>query len=270
MTLNFSTSLFRLFAAALLALGLLAPAAAQDDNNYKLGAGDVLRVTVYDNPDLLTDAEISEAGTLSLPLLGQVAVGGKTREQAAQTIADGLKRGGFLKEANVMVRVLEYRSQQVAVLGEVAKPGRYAISRPSSVAEMVGIAGGITAKGSQVVTVTRGGANGEAKREQVNLNEQIAASAGKALLLRAGDTVFVPGAPQFFIYGEVRQPGAYVLSPGMTVAQALSLGGGLTPRGTERGIRVERTIEGSVRTYNIRGQDPLQANDVLRVPESWF
>jgi polysaccharide export outer membrane protein len=261
--------LVRLLAAALLAPGLLAPAAAQDD--YKLGAGDVLRVTVYDQPDLLTDVEISEAGTVSMPLVGEVAVGGKTRAQAAQTIADGLKHGGFLKEANVMVRVLEYRSQQVAVLGEVAKPGRYPISRPSSVAEMIGIAGGITAKGSQLVTVTHTDANGEVKRQEVNLNDQIAAGAGKALLLRAGDTVFVPGAPQFYIYGEVRQPGAYALMPGMTVAQALSLGGGLTQRGTERGIRVERRgTDGSTRVYNIRGQDPLQANDVLRVPESWF
>ena len=269
MTRTFSTHCFRLLAAVLLAAGLLAPAVAQDD--YKIGAGDVLRVTVYDNPDLLTVAEISEKGALSMPLLGEVAVGGKTRTQAAQTIADGLKRGGFLKEANVMVRVLEYRSQQVAVLGEVAKPGRYAISRPSSVAEMIGIAGGITAKGSQLVTVTHADAKGEVKRVEVNLNDQIAASADKTLLLRAGDTVFVPGAPQFFIYGEVRQPGSYALTPGMTVAQALSLGGGLTQRGTERGIRVERrTTDGSVKTYNIRGQDPLQANDVLRVPESWF
>jgi polysaccharide export outer membrane protein len=269
MTSDLPARLLRLFAALLLALGPLAPVAAQDD--YKLGAGDVLRVTVYDNPDLLTDVEIAESGTVTMPLLGAVAVLGKTREQAAQTIADGLKRGGFLKEAKVMVRVLEYRSQQVAVLGEVAKPGRYAISRPSSVAEMIGIAGGITAKGSQLVTVTQAGAKGEAKRVEVNLNDQIAASGDKVLLLRAGDTVFVPGAPQFFIYGEVRQPGAYVLAPGMTVAQALSLGGGLTQRGTERGIRVERrTSDGSVKTYNIRGQDPLQANDVLRVPESWF
>jgi len=269
MARHLATQALRLLVAVLLALGLLAPAAAQDD--YKLGAGDVLRVTVYDQPDLQTDAEISEAGTISLPLIGEAAVGGKTRTEAAQAIADGLKRGGFLKEANVMVRVLEYRSQQVAVLGEVAKPGRYAISRPSSVAEMIGIAGGITAKGSQLVTVTQNGANGEAKRQEVNLNDQIAAGAGKALLLRAGDTVFVPGAPQFYIYGEVRQPGGYVLTPGMTVGQALSLGGGLTQRGTERGIRVERrSADGSVKIYSIRGQDPLQANDVLRVPESWF
>jgi polysaccharide export outer membrane protein len=254
---------------ALIAAGVLATAGAQDD--YKLGAGDVLRVTVYDHPDLLTDVEVSEAGTVGLPLMGEVAVGGKTRTQAAQAIADGLKHGGFLREANVTVRVLEYRSQQVAVLGEVAKPGRYPISRPSSVAEMVGIAGGITAKGSQVVTVTHTDANGDVKRVDVSLNDQIAAAAGKALLLRAGDTVFVPSAPQFYIYGEVRQPGAYALTPGMTAAQALSLGGGLTVRGSDRGIRVERrSADGTVRTYNIRGQDPLQANDVLRVPESWF
>jgi polysaccharide export outer membrane protein len=260
----------KLAAAGLLALGLLAPAAAQDE--YKLGVGDVLRITVYDQPDMLTEAEISERGTVNMALVGEVAVAGKSREEAARSLADSLKTGGFLKQANVTVRVLEYRSQQVAVLGEVAKPGRYAISRPTSVAEMIALAGGITPKGNQVVTVTQAGANGQAQKHEVNVNDQISAGAGgKALVLRAGDTIFVPGAPQFFIYGEVRQPGAYVFTPEMTVGQALSLGGGLTPRGTERGVRVERKgPDGAMHSYMIRAQDRLQANDVLRVPESWF
>src|SRR5204862_4013766 len=95
----------------------------------------------------------------------------------------------------------------------VAKPGRYPISRPTSVAELVGIAGGITAKGSHVVNVVQKGSDGAVKKMEVNINEQLSAGqSGKAILLRAGDTVFVPGAPVFYIYGEVRQPGAYPLA----------------------------------------------------------
>jgi polysaccharide export outer membrane protein len=246
-------------------------AGGASDEEYKLGIGDVLRVTVYDQPDLLTEGEVSGNGTLSMALVGDVAIAGKTRGEAATVLADALKRGGFLKEANVIVRVLEYRSQQVAVLGEVAKPGRYPISRPSTVAELIAVAGGITPKGSQVVTVTQAGTSGEVRKQDVNVNEQINLGPGKALMLRAGDTVFVPGAPMFYIYGEVRLPGSYPVTPEMTVMQALSVGGGLTPRGTERGILLERRApNGGVRTYSVRGHDKLQPNDVLRVPESWF
>lgn len=239
---------------------------------YRLGAGDVLRITVYDQPDLLTEVEVSEAGTVMMPLVGAVQVGGKTRAEAADVLAESLKRGGFLKEANVVVRVIEFRSQQVAVLGEVNKPGRYPISRPSSVAELISVAGGITAKGSPTVIVTRTDGNGAAKREELNVNEQISAdAAGKALLLHAGDTIYVPSAPVFYIYGEVRQPGSYPLAPEMTVMQALSVGGGITARGTERGISLERrAADGGVRRYAVRGTEKLQANDVLRIPESWF
>ncbi len=236
-----------------------ASASAQASEEYRLGPGDVLRISVFNQPDLQTEVEVSEGGTVAMPLVGDVQVGGKTRTEAANIIGESMKRGGFLKEVDVVIRVLEYRSQQVAVLGEVAKPGRYAITRPSTVAEVIALAGGITTKGAYVVTVVQAGENGAVRSQEVNVNDQINAGAGKALLLRA------------YIYGEVRQPGAYPLAVNMTVMQALSVGGGITGRGTERGIRIERRApDGTVRTYSVRGPDRLQANDVLRIPESWF
>ena len=248
-----------------------APPSAQASEEYRLGPGDVLRVSVFNQPDLQTEVEVSEGGTVAMPLVGDVQVGGKTRTEAAAIIGESLKRGGFLKEVDVVIRVLEYRSQQVAVLGEVAKPGRYAITRPSTVAEVIALAGGITPKGGYVVTVVQAGENGAVRSQEVNVNDQINAGADKALLLRAGDTVTVPAAPVFYIYGEVRQPGAYPLAANMTVMQALSVGGGITGRGTERGIHIERRApDGTVRTYSVKGPDRLQANDVLRIPESWF
>jgi polysaccharide export outer membrane protein len=262
-------ALIALLALWLFGLSTCAPAAEEE---YKLGAGDVLRISVFDEPDLLTETEVSESGTVGMPLIGEVAVGGMTRNQAAGVLSARLKSGGFLKEANVVVRVIEYRSQQISVLGEVGKPGKYSISKPSSITDMIAIAGGITGKGSNVVTVVRTGRDGTVQRQEVDVDSQVGArSGGKVLLLQAGDTVYVPVAPVFYIYGEVRQPGSYPLASNMTVMQALSVGGGLTVRGTERGIHVERrTTDGQVRAYTVKGQDKLQPNDVLRVPESWF
>jgi polysaccharide export outer membrane protein len=257
--------------ALVLALAMLAaPLAAQEE--YRLGAGDVVRLTVYDNPDLQTETEVSESGTISFPLVGEVPVMGMTRMEAGAAVSQRLTKGGFLKEAHVIVRVIDYRSQQVAVLGEVAKPGKFPISRPTSVTELIAAAGGITAKGSTRVTVVQRGRDGKAQRYEIDVKEILDTGGGaQAVMLGAGDSVFVPPAPMFYIYGEVRQPGAYPLVPDMTVTQALSLGGGLTVRGTERGITIERKgKDGRIKSYRAARNSRLEPNDVVRVPESWF
>jgi polysaccharide export outer membrane protein len=264
---------FLLCVSVLLLSALARVATAQvQQEDYRIGAGDLLRITVYNQPDLLTEVEVSEGGTIGMPLAGDVPVADRTRGEAAKEISRKLEKGGFLKNANVTVRVLEYKSQQVAVLGEVAKPGRYPITRPTSVAELVGLAGGITAKGSTVVNVVQKSTDGTVKKMEVNINDQLSAgTSGKAILLRAGDTVYVPGSPVFYIYGEVRQPGAYPLAAEMTVVQAISVGGGLTVRGTERGLKVERRRDdGRVETVTVNGADRIKPNDVVRVAESWF
>jgi polysaccharide export outer membrane protein len=89
--------------------------------------------------------------------------------------------------------------------------------------------------------------------------------------VQAGDIIFVDRAPRFYIYGEVQRPGQLRLERQMTVLQALSAGGGLTPRGTERGLRVKRRDqEGKLQTLDVKGDDLLQPNDVVYVKESLF
>ena len=86
-----------------------------------------------------------------------------------------------------------------------------------------------------------------------------------------GDIVYVDRAPSVYIYGEVQRPGQLRLERGMTLMQALAQGGGLTARGTERGIRVTRKDEAGVtRVYEIKLNDKLQRDDVVYVKESLF
>lgn len=238
---------------------------------YRLGPGDVVKVTVYNNPDLTTEAEVTQSGKISFPLIGEATIGGLTRSEAEQAIAASLGSGGFVPNAHVNVLVSQYRSQQVAVMGEVHKPGKYPINQAVSLTDVLAAAGGITAKGSSTITIIRKNGQGAAQRFQLNVKDVLSGDLSKNVLLGNDDIVYVPPVSVFYIYGEVRQPGAYPLAPEMTVRQALSVGGGLTVRGTERGIRVERRdANGKAKTHRAQLTDKLRENDVLYVPESWF
>jgi polysaccharide biosynthesis/export protein len=105
----------------------------------------------------------------------------------------------------------------------------------------------------------------------VNLVEMFrSGDLSKNLALQPGDTIFVHKAPMIYIYGEVQRAGAYRLEPHMTVMQALALGGGITARGTQRGIKITRKNGDQVANLDARLTDPVQTDDVIYVRESLF
>ena len=226
----------------------------------KLGIGDAVRVTVFQQPDLTTEARISERGTVALPLIGEAKVAGMTAVDAAAKIAGELKKGKYLKNPQVSIALVTLRSQQVSVLGLVARPGRYALDDTSSrLADVIAAAGGLTPEGSSTVTVIRGGG-----RQQVSL-------LGKSFQLQGGDTIHVDRAPVFYIYGEVTRAGAFRLEPGLTVMQAISLGGGITPRGSDRRLKLRRAgADGKIVETDASLRDAVKADDVIYVKESLF
>jgi polysaccharide biosynthesis/export protein len=237
-----------------------------------LGPGDSVRVTVFQNPDLATEARISERGTLAFPLLGEIALGGLSTSDAAARIAEGLVQGKFVVNPQVSVNLVDVRSRQVSILGQVARPGRYALDGVrTSLTDMLALAGGINATGDDNVTLMahRGG---EARTVEIDVPAIFrTGDLSRDVELQAGDTIFVPRAPTFYIYGEVQRAGAYRLEPAMTVMQALSVGGGVTPRGTERGVKVNRRIaDGAVRKLEVSLNDRVEAGDVIYVAERLF
>jgi polysaccharide biosynthesis/export protein len=249
------------------ALGAEAPAS----NEYHLGPGDIVKVTVYGNQDLTTETEVSQGGKISFPLVGEVAVAGLTRGEAEKAISDALGKGGFVPNAYVNMLISQYRSQQVSVVGEVNKPGNYAINKASSVTELIAMAGGITPKGSSVISIIRKDSRGATEKHEIDVRNIFAGTDKVALSIRPDDVIYVPPMPVFYIYGEVRQPGSYPLTPDLTVRQALSVGGGLTVRGTERGIRVERKDkDGKTDSRRPNLDEKLRPDDVVQVQESWF
>lgn len=253
MTKRIAVAIFR----GIFLLALAAPAWAQAD---KLGVGDAIRVTVFQQPDLTTDARVNERGGIAVPLIGEVKVAGQSQAEAAKQIAAKLKDGQFLKNPQVAVAVTTVRSRQVSVLGAVARPGRYPLDDTSSLlSDVIAAAGGITAAGAETVLVIRDG------------SELRVPVLGKSFALKGGETVHVERAPVFYIYGEVARSGAYRVEPNMTVMQAIAAGGGITPRGSDRRMKLRRPgADGKLVEIDAGLRDTVKADDVIFVREALF
>ncbi len=259
--------------AMALMLGMLssAPAGLRAGQEYLLGSGDVIRISVFQNPDLATEARVSESGEVSFPLVGSVKVGGRSVAAAERLIAKGLREGGFVNDPQVNILPLEIRGNQVSVLGQVNRPGRYPIETFNMrVADMLAVAGGVSELGADTIVLS-GTREGERFQREIDMAKLFAADAGGNDMVAGGDIIYVGRAPTFFIYGQVQKPGAYRLEDGMTLMQALATGGGLTNRGTERGMEVHRRNgNGEIEVLELGRNDPLRPDDVIHVKESWF
>ena len=255
-------------ASALLTVVVLASVASAEDTGYRLGPGDLLKIEVFGLPDMTAQVRVDESGNISYAFVGQIAVGGRSTREVESLLATRLMEGGYIRNPQVSVLILEYRSQRVAVMGQVARPGAYPLTRPSTVIDLLAEAGGpVAGAAADEATLVRE----DGRKVSIDLIKLFEGDPTQNVPVRGGDTIFVPRAPQFYIYGEVQRPGAYRLEPGMTVSQAISAGGGLTPRGTERRAIVKRRdANGKEQRIPVKGSDLLQPNDVLLIKESIF
>lgn len=243
-------------------------AAAAD---IELGPGDTLRVNVYGQPDLSLETRVSESGSITYPLIGEVKVGGLSPAAAQKKIAGMLEKGGYLRNPQVNISVAQNQSQQVSVLGQVTRPGRYPVDGKRSLTDIIALAGGMTQDAGDTVTLVRT-RNGKTVKETLDLHAMVkTGDMNKNLQLKTDDVIYVERAPRFYIYGEVQHPGTYKLERNMTVIQALSVGGGLSPRGTDRGVRLKRRdADGTLREITAKHEDIVQTDDVVYVRESLF
>lgn len=275
--------LSRLFLAATLglaAIGATAQAAtptsaAAASPEYRLGAGDVIRIVVYQNPDLTLETRVSESGVVSFPLLGNVRIGGLGVSAAEKLIADGLKNGNFVKQPQVTLTLLQVKGNQASVLGQVNRPGRYPIETADMrLTDLLATAGGVATTGGDQLVLT-GTRNGKPFRSEIDLPAVFGPNNDQGrtndVLIQNGDVLWVDRAPLVYIYGEVQRPGPMRLERGMTLMQVLAAGGGLNQRGTERGIRVHRkTADGKVQVIQPGMDDSVKDGDVVYVKESLF
>ena len=258
-----------------------APSAAPD---YQVGPGDVLEVVVFGNDDLSRSPTVQTSGTISLPLLGDVPVSGLTLAEVQRKLTTLLARD-YLVNPQVEVKVKEYQSQFVTVLGEVNSPGRKPLRGRTRLVDALVEAGGFTPRASGEIVVTRsegafeGGSNtlrlrlqGGSPTPQDRVNLEIP--------LRHSDVV--TASPKYYVTveGEVVRPGRYVLENDLTVSGAISTAGGLTRFGSSdvKLRRVDpqtgatRILEVSLKAVR-SGKQPdlaLLPNDVISVSRRFF
>ncbi|MBK7005649.1 MAG: polysaccharide export protein EpsE [Burkholderiales bacterium] len=252
------------------ALAQAAPAVAKAE--YPLGAGDAIRIQVFQNPDLTIETRVSENGSITYPLIGAVEIGGLSLASAEKKIADALQKGGFLQKPQVTIVLVQIRGNQVSVLGQVNRPGRFPLETATTrLSDMLATAGGATGGGDDVAVVV-GTRNGKLFRKQIDIPSiYLENKLQDDLVLQGGDSIYVHRAPVFYIYGEAQRPGAFRIERGMTIMQALATGGGPTGRGSERRLRLHRkAVDGSIVQITPQLTDAVEPNDVIYVNESLF
>lgn len=254
-------------------LMLWATPSMSTDADYEIGPGDVLKIDVYDHTDLATIARVGNDGSITIPLAGRLVVGGLSTSRAADVIAKKLD-GEYIINPQVSVFVDQFKSKKIVIIGEVERPGLYELSGPTTLLELISQAGGPTREAGQSATIRRGSQKegGEGKTIVVNVADLI--NSGHEAVdvpLLDGDTVTVDKAGIVYVTGHVKRPAAYALGPDTTVIKAITMAGGFTELAAQAKVKILRKINGVEQTLErVSLHEPLMANDVMVVPESFF
>ena len=266
-----------ILASALIAL-MLGHGLCDAQTSTALGPGDVIRITVYGQPDLSTLARLSENGDITFPLLGSVALEGMSTTEAERHVAGLLESRGIVRNAQVTL-FLEQRNErnteQVTILGKVDRPGKYPLQSAStqgvsSVVDLLASAGGTTDGAADSIYLMRptDGGYARTKIDLIQLLQFGELSVDRSLL--NGDIVLVPETDVFYIYGQVGRPGRYPLERDMTVMQALSVASGVTDIGNENGIILRRREDTGGTETEVDIMTVLEPGDVIYVKERRF
>jgi polysaccharide export outer membrane protein len=261
----------RIVIGALLLASCAAVAAAQVDP--KIAARDQLTVVVFGVEALSGKFAVGADGTITFPHLGAVAVAGLGTREVAARLTTSLKDGGYLLNPQVTVELLQTPNKRVIITGAVRSPGQLPFAGELSLFEALALVGSTTAEAGDLVLVLRASGNGASTSQngdevvEVSLSELQSGRLAQSVTLGDGDHVVVPRAQQVFINGQVRSPGAYSVPSGATVLQAITLAGGLTDRGTYRGIRILRDKK---EIKNVKQDTIVRPGDTIIVKASPF
>jgi polysaccharide export outer membrane protein len=242
--------------------------------DYLVGSQDVLKISVYEHPDLATTVRVSEDGKITFPLVGELEVRDLSVQLIEKKIAARLSEG-FIPNPQVTVFVEQYRGARVTVMGEVTKPGQYEITGPTSVVEAISMALGMTENSGHTIMLFKKdsaiGKDPNYKRIAIDVDRLFKeGDLIQNVQLQNGDIIYVPKIDFFYIYGEVNRPGIYRIEKGLTVKRAISMAGGFTPKASKGRIEITRCQEGKDIVKKADINESVKPDDTIMVKESIF
>jgi polysaccharide export outer membrane protein len=253
------------------------------DPAYRVGPRDLISVHVDEDAKLNGDRRVSEAGTINLPVLGDVPVLGKTTPEITQAVKK-LLEDKYMQRASVDVQVIEFRSRPISVIGAVKQPGNLGFSGRWTLLEALTAAGGLTENHGNVVYVLRRSENGLSDQVTIDLDDLLVrGDQAVNVPIFANDLINVPVTVEVTVYclGEVAKPGALLFKSNerITLLAAIAHAGGLTERASNK-ILVKRAVHGDgpaeiTVDYKriLAGKEPdvdLRQGDVIVAKESFF
>ncbi len=216
---------------------------------YRLGAGDILELTVFQVEALNTKVRVNGRGEIILPLLGKLDVKDKPVSEVEDEITLRLAQD-YLQDPQVSLFIEEYRSQQITVMGAVEQPNVYSVRQSRSIFEMLSLAGGLKEEASDQIRVTTTQPDpetGQPVKQNLILSVKrllAGAEAASYLRLAGGDSILVPRAGVVFVEGAVDKPGSYPMEGETSVLKAIALAGGVPWEGNQGRVQVVRDIAG--------------------------
>lgn len=244
------------------------------DSAVRLGAGDLIQVSVYNVPELDTKLRVSTTGEIYLPLIDYVHVAGLTLDEAEAVIERRLDRGGFVKSPHVQIFVQEYNSAGASVLGEVTKPGVYPILGDQKLFSLISTAGGLTDRAGKSITVT----HPDQPPVTVPISHNIEDHPGSNITVLPGDIVTIRRADIVYVVGEVNRPSGFLMDSGhISVLQAIALAGGTNSTAKLNAARIVRKGPSGLIIVPVQLKKlmeakisdlPMEADDILFVPTS--
>jgi polysaccharide biosynthesis/export protein len=269
------------FCALVVSCSAVSPVTAQE---YTIGPRDVLGITVWGQADLSRDYGVDPDGFIPFPLIGRVKAAGSTPKELAAQLTELLGKD-YLVNPQVIVNVKEYLSQKVQVLGAAEKPGVYYLTGPTTLLEILSRAGGFASTAGKQVLLIRnhGPSDGSSAALRLSLEKIQAGDPAENTRVQSQDIVIVSKAQaySYFIFGEVKKPGAYTLDKDTNILEGITVAGGFTDKAAPSRTRVIRStpqgqqvIEVDMNDILRRGREAktvmLQESDVVVVPESFF
>lgn len=246
----------------------------------RIGPGDLIEVTMFQNPDMSGRFRVDETGDIILPLIGHVHVAGATAEEAAELIEKRYVDAQILlpAKAHATVFIAEYATQGITVNGEVKTPGVYPALGIRMLNDVITAAGGVTQFASSKILIMHKSDPGSPTK--VEYNPSALTPIIPQLQIFPGDTIVVPRAGMVYVLGDVNRSGVYVLDgrSTLTVEEVMALAGGSARAAALKRVQLVRTLEDGRKEQIIlpvnrifKGQSPdvaLIDGDILFVPTS--